>query len=196
MMICTIDIEPKKGAKQTLRFDVSQLHSWPDMEGFGSSFRWRNYGGIWSGYGKPATGLDSEYICYLLADGANDSSGSRLNHAGYEGNGGTFALRGKDLGELAISLSGQSFKYGFYVSSVVVRGFEKPTDGERFFIEDKIAPSLGAFVEANKAQLLSEAVDRVEACLQDRLAGARESINTLSDEAEEAIARLRKGAQS
>lgn len=169
--IASITITPKKGETIPLRFQVIQEIPFPDIESRGD-LNWRNTGGLFSSYGQPAQGIGEVYNCYLLASNVDNPTGnSRVEHAGYEGNPGTFSIRGQDVGELQIRLD----RY----HTVKVRGFNTPTPGEDSFIESQIVVPLRAFVDANRAALKAHAVARIQANMADRIREARKQLDAL-----------------
>jgi hypothetical protein len=181
----------KKGETQNLRFLIQQDIPYPDIAGDCGRLAWRNAGGLFGQYGSPARGIGENYICSLLADTAPDVVPDDYNRtilAGYADyhdqtkiNGGTFKLRGRDLGEMTIKFEGNPD-----YQNIKVHGFDAPSTGERAAIAEFIVPALRQFITDNRAELKAEAVANIKARFSAELEDARIALKVLEDQAETA----------
>jgi hypothetical protein len=188
MKTTTMIVSTKKGESQILRFLIVQETPYPDIE----RFQWRNFGGIFPQYQRPAEGIGSKYYCYLLADNAPKvvpDDYNRTIFAGYADyrdktkvNGGTFKLRGRDLGEMSIR-----FDANPDYPEIKVNGFERPSNGERSAIVELIVPALRQFIAVNRAELKAQAVAKIKARFDSVIRDAKEQLNNLEKQAAEAV---------
>ncbi len=192
MKTLQISASTKKGETQNLRFLVVQEIPYPDISGECGSLKWRNFGGIFSQYGRKAEGIGASYFCHLLADTAPEVIPPDYNRTVFAGyvdykdqikiNGGTFKLRGKDLGEMSIH-----FSHNPTWPEIKINGFNAPSKSERESIQELICPALIKFIEQNRASLKAEAVAKIKAQFQDKLKEARETLTELENQAATAI---------
>lgn len=174
---------PKKGECVRLRFLIKQSHPHPDIHSGPGRLAWRNGEGLFSSYNQPAQGIGAKYYCYLLAEGVEPPTDfNRAHFAGYDGNPGSFALRGKDIGELSIQLESRTTPYAQDWATIKVRGFDNPTPSEREFIEAQIVPFLREHIKANRAALREQAHAEIVANMRAKVARAREELATLEEQ--------------
>lgn len=188
MITLKIDITTKKGHTVSTTWGVEQERVYPSLTQ-AHSLRWQGDEAICGTYCTPPTGLPESYRFNLLrSDVVPDSEAlnSRANYAGYEGNPGTFELRGVSLGEMSGTFTSNPWPR----FSLRVRGFEHPTGGERSFLEAAIAPALRAAVEANKAQLKAEAVAAVRLHVSTTCSDMRARLDKLERDMMKAIDKL------
>lgn len=197
MKTLQIEVETKKDCKMLTTWGVWQVHPYPDIEGHSGTFKWRNGGGLFGQCGNPPTGLGNEYGAVLLREGWTPETAldNRKDHAGYKWfdynepmqvTPGAIVYRGKSLGETQAEM--RSGRDGFV--SFRVRGFDTPTDSERNFLQEQVAPKLLDFVRDNAASLKAEVVQEIKARFASEISEARKCINELQDQANAAIARL------
>lgn len=197
----TINVTTKKGEVQLSRWLVAQSHPYPDAEGFSGSIRWRNGGGLFPEYGKPAAGIGQHYRCFLvIPEGEIPDNYTREQFAGYvpyasygqppkPANPGTITLRGRDLGEMVVEIKiGDGWPSDWV--DIKVRGNDNPTQQEREMIKREIVPHLREYIERNAAELHAVAVKRIAAQMAEQVARIRASAAELEKQASEAIARL------
>lgn len=175
MIKLKIDITTKKGTTVTTTWGIQQARIYPDLECHGTRISWRNTGGLFPQY--PATkadGLPAEYYAYLLRDDIQTPThNNRNDFAGYDGNPGTFALRGVDLGEVNATI-----KVSPWASCLwEVRGSDRPTTGERDFLNLHVLPHLNAAILREAKTLKAEAVDAIAASVVQRLKEAQASLD-------------------
>lgn len=195
MKTTTFTVSTKKGEAQTLRWLVVQEIPYPDIEGHSGRFQWRNFGDLFGQYGNKASGIGSNYFCHLLADTAPEAIPDDYNRtifAGYADyhdktkvNGGTFKLRGRDLGEMSIRFE-HNFSNPDY-AVIKVNGFDSSSSGERQAITDLICPALRTFINDNKAELKAEAIAKIKARFAAELKEAREQLQELENKTAEAV---------
>lgn len=181
-------VSTKKGETQNLRFLVVQEIPYPDITGECGSLKWRNFGGLFPQYGSKAEGIGANYHCYLLSDTAPEvipSDYNRTIFAGYADyhdktkiNGGTFKLRGRDLGEMSIKFSSNPTW-----PEIKVNGFDTPSKGEREAIQELICPPLLKFIQENRAELKAAAVASIKAQFDRKLDEARVTLIELAKQA-------------
>lgn len=166
--IVNVTISPKKGESVKLRFLVEQSHPFPRINAEAGSLKWDNTEGLLGKYGSPPSGLGEKYNAYLLAPGDVPESYNRTNFAGYSHrpgpygslevvNAGSFALRGKSLGEMSVRFEGNPT-----YPDIKVRGHDAPSASEREFIRDFITPTITAFIRENKAELRADALEKIK----------------------------------
>lgn len=179
-------IQVPQSAKKTLTtaWEIVQAHPYPDHDRNG----WRNHGGLI----PRGSRMPREFTaCLLRADhAAQPLENSRQDHAGFDGNPGTFAIRGRDLGEV----SAKSRVYPGDVEpfwSFNVRGSESPTPGEREWLKEHVSPALSAFVAEHAAALESAAIDGFERACNRTLADLAEQLANMEADARAAVAFLR-----
>lgn len=194
MKTTSFSISTKKGESQTVRFLVSQEHPWPDFNSNGSSIDWRNTGGLFPAYQQPATGIGSQYYCYLTIPGIEIPEGWNRTHlAGFSHrpgsygtpevtNPGTITYRGKDLGEMMVYF-GSNPNW----PDIKVRGHDAPSSSERDFVKSAIVPALREFIASNKADLKAEAVAAVKGAFAKKLGEARAQIDAMEKKVETAV---------
>lgn len=198
MHITSFHISTKKGDDQTLRFLIVQEIPYPDIGSECGEARWRNGGGLFRQYGRPAEGIGTNYICHLLAPGDVPEDYNRNHFAGftpYAGYGkpalpplpGTMKLRGRDLGEMTIKLESNPDW-----PDIKVCGNESPSRSERDAIKTLVVPHLQKYISEHAAELRAEAVAKITANMVQRIADARKRLDVLEKEADEAIALLHK----
>jgi hypothetical protein len=181
--IITINISPKKGESVELRFLVEQSHPYPRINANAGTLKWDNTGGLLGKYGSPASGIGEAYRAELLAPGDVPENHNRTHYAGFRHNpggykslevvnAGTFALRGKDLGEMSIHFNNGS-------ANINVRGFEAPSSSEREFIRENIIPALATFINANKEDLRADALEKIKARLKNEVMEKRNELGLL-----------------
>ncbi len=191
MKTLQVTVSTKKGETQNLRFLVIQEIPYPDISGECGSLRWRNFGGIFSQYGRKADGIGATYFCNLLSDTAPEvipPDYNRTIFAGYADyhdrtkiNGGTFKLRGRDLGEMSIHFGNLTWP------DIKVNGFDNPSKAERETIQELICPALVQFIEQNRASLKAEAVAKIKARFESELQEARKTLTELENQTTTAI---------
>lgn len=183
----TLTLTLPKQAALTL-WGISQERPYPDIADLRNG--WRNSGGIFRSYSSPATGLSRNYRAVLLRPDLEPSkaTGTRRDHAGYDGNPGTLTLRGRDLGEILIDieLRGPARHLPVY-ARIRVRGFEDPTPGENAWIQAEIIPALVAFIGEHEADLKAEAVAGTLEYMRGQIARVRETIAELEAQIETAV---------
>lgn len=188
MLKLIIDITTKKGTTVTTTWGIQQARIYPDLECHGTRIKWRNTGGLFPKYpATKAVGLPAEYYAYLLRDDIpTPTHNIRMDFAGYDGNPGTFALRGVDLGEVSALIKESPW------SSCVweVRGRNSPTTGERDFLNLHVLPHLKAAILREAKALKAEAVDALAASVMERLKKARTSLDDCSTQMITAIRAL------
>lgn len=183
--IASFPIQPKKGETQHLRFLIQQEIPYPDTEGFGGRIQWRNTGGLLPKHGAPATGLENSYRCLLLPDsGTPPATFNRTHLAGYENNPGTLTIRGKNLGEVTITI-------GDIWQTTRVCGFEKTTPSEEKVFAEWIYPPLREYIQEKKKSLHEDAVRRVEKNFEEKLTQLQSSLEELRRESQKALCRLK-----
>ena len=188
MIKLKIDITTKKGTTVTTAWGIRQSRIYPDLECHGTRIKWRNTGGLFPQYpATKAVGLPNEYNAYLLRDDIpTPTHNNRMDFAGYDGNPGTFALRGVDLGEVSATI-----KESPWPSCVwTVRGSNSPTTGERDFLNLHVLPHLKAAILRGAKALKAEAVDATAASVVERLKEARTSLDDCSKQMIAAIRAL------
>jgi hypothetical protein len=186
--IAFVDVETKKGHTQTLRFLIKQETPHPDITGIGNHIRWRNGSGLFSEYGKPATGISQTYHCYLLPD---DNSTppiqfDRRHLAGYPNpNGeGPLCFRGKNLGEITVTITQNH-------QTARVCGFETPTKGEHTLFEQWIYPQLRDYIHSNRQELYADALENIQNHFDKILAALEDCLVSLREESQKAITLLK-----
>ena len=197
----TINITTKKGEIQLSRWIITQSHPHPDTHGFSGNIDWRNGGGLFPEYGRPAQGIGHTYRCNLtipqdeIPDNYNrEQFAGFVPYVGYgkptpPPNPGTLTIRGRDLGEMTIEIKeGHGWPEGY--AEISVRGNERPTPQEREIIKREIVPHLIDYIKRNAAELHSEAIKRLTANLAEQVSRVRASADKLEKEAAAAIARL------
>jgi hypothetical protein len=183
--IFSFPIQPKKGETQHLRFLIHQEIPYPDTEGFGGRLQWRNTGGLLPKHGAPATGLEKTYRCLLLPpSGTPPPNFNRTHLAGYENNPGTLVIRGKNLGEVTVTIS-ETWQ------SSRVCGFENPTPFEEKVFSQWIYPTLREHIEENKKSLYEEATQKVEQNFLEKLEQLQRSLEELRQESQKALGFLK-----
>jgi len=178
MIKLKIDITTKKGTTVTTTWGIQQARIYPDLECRGARIEWRNADGLFPQYpATKAVGLPNEYNVYLLRDDiAVPTHNNRKDFAGYDGNPGSFALRGVDMGEVSATI-----KVSPWASCLwAVRGGNSPTTGERDFLNLHVLPHLKAAILREAKALKAEAVDAIAASVVERLKEARTSLNDCS----------------
>lgn len=195
MRTIQLEVSTKKGDLQKLRFLVVQEIPFPCVGGQTSTLAWVNYEGLFSSYGNKAQGIGETYKCYLLADTAPEEIGEDYNRnhfAGYKpyrsygqpeapANGGTLTVRGKDLGEMSIT-----FAHGFDWPTIRVNESCAPSATESEVIKAQIVPPLVKFIKDNRAFLKACAITRIKAQFARKLREAREQLDKLEKQAEQA----------
>lgn len=177
----TLEIEIKKGVSVTTKWGVFQDAPYPSLTMHGSSLQWQNAGGLLPSYGNPATGLADDYTAVLLVpdyDPATEKN-NRLDYAGYDGNPGTFSIRGVDQGETIINIERPESERPFVKH---VSYLNQRTDGEKKFYKEKVVPAIVAFIKENKAALKQDAVDRVKASVAEQVNRVKESLPVVERE--------------
>jgi hypothetical protein len=193
MLKLKIAFETKKGCVVETLWCVRQIGPRPDFEGCCGGFRWRNYGGLipqWRPCDMEKPSIGRTYWCDLLrSDKENHDQSTRVDHAGYVPDQrdphpapGTFTLRGVDMGEMNIV-----YENGTEWPAIRVRGFQKPTEGERAFIKQHIHEKLALFIRDNAMRLKAAAIEDVRECVRSRCSEARASLNKLEKEMNAAI---------
>lgn len=176
-----LNVTTRKGCTQLTTWAINQDRAYPGIDG-GCSLRWRNGGGLFADFNGPAKGIGRRYTCNLMRNDGAAMHGNRYDFAGYEGLPGTIEYRGRDLGEMQIEIDSAHY------ATIRLRGFDKPTDGERAWINAEIVPSLERAIEYNREALHAEAVAAMRASMLARLQDAREQLNKMEAEALAAIA--------
>ena len=180
-------IDLPQSGKTTLAtaWEITQAHPYPDHDRNG----WRNHGGLI----PRGSRMPREFKAYLLrADhAAQPLENSRQDHAGFDGNPGTFAIRGRSSGEVSATSR-------FYPGDAApfwsfnVRGSETPTPGERDWLAEHVAPALTAFVVEHAATLESAAIDGFERACNRALADLAEQLENMRADAAASVTHLRK----
>lgn len=180
-----LNVSPKKGEYVRLRFLIKQSHPHPDIHGATGRLAWRNAEGLFAQWNRPAEGIGAKYYCDLLAEGVEPPTDyNRTHFAGYEGNPGSFSLRGKDIGELQIQIELRQAPFHTTYATIRVRGFDTPTPTERDFINREIVPFLQAHIEANRDALREQARAEIMAAMRAKVAEAREQLAELEEQIE------------
>jgi len=191
MKTIKMTVSTKKGEAQGLRFLVVQEIPFPSI-GSGGRLAWSNCGGLFPSYGPEAEGIGSKFICYLLADPAPEiipDDYNRTIFAGYADyhdktkiNGGTFRLRGRDLGEMSLRFDGNP-----QFPEIKVSGFDRPSNSEREAIMKLICPALWQFITDHQAELKAEATAKLKARFAAELNAARKTLDALEAQAAQAV---------
>jgi hypothetical protein len=170
-----------------LRWLVVQDCPCPRINANGGSLRWENDDGkLWDRYQNPATGLGSEFNCFLLSDTCPDPVPEDFNREHFAGyvpysytkpfpppNGGTIQFRGADLGECSVKIG----NLGAIVK--VIDGIQRPGKMESALFAEQITPRLQAFIAENRDSLRAEAVAKVKARLVSEVAEKRVELDAL-----------------
>lgn len=174
--IAEIELTLKKGSTVKTRWLVERVRPFPDLER-AYSLEWRNHGGIMPQYGT-TQGHPERYRAALLAEGITPPAENwdRTHLAGFDGNPGSFALRGQDLGE--VSAEDLNLEHPEW-DTFRVRGYNPPTPGEREFLRAQVSPALHAFILANRDGLRDAAADALRRCMEDRISRARAQLAEL-----------------
>lgn len=178
MIKLKIDITTKKGTTVTTTWGIQQERIYPDLECHGARISWRNTGGLFPQYpATKAVGLPATYNAYLLRDDIpTPTHNNRKDFAGYDGNPGTFALRGVDMGEVSAEINESPWPS----CTFRVRGSARPTAGERDFLAEHVLPHLKAAILREAKTLKAEAVDALAASVVQRLKEAQASLDECS----------------
>lgn len=197
MQTVKIDITPKKGVTIPTTWAIKQAHPHPDITTNGCALKWRNAGGLFPVYPRPADGLGQEYYITLLrSDLTAWDLSTRLSHAGYcaaggygkpnlPPNPGSFALRGSDLGEITATATMGGHLGAYFTWKV--RDCNSPSDGERAFLNDNVRPAILAHIEAHAAELKAEAVAELRKLTAERVTEARKQLDVIAVEMNKAI---------
>jgi hypothetical protein len=184
--IAHINVFPKKGECVKTRWLIWQERPFPCIRAEGGALAWSNMEGLLGKYGSKPTGLGSRYKCHLLTpEGDIPEDYNRTHFAGFSHrpgpygtpeviNPGTFALRGKDLGEITVKI-GSDPQY----PDIKVRGFDSPSASERDFIKAQIVPFLMEAINANAASLRKQALAYVSKRLTGELAEKSKELESL-----------------
>lgn len=205
--IAQIDISTKKGHhEQATQWLVSQSRPYPDITSLGSSFLWRNAGGLIPGRPCDKPELSRSYFAHLLrSDYSPDAhKGTREDFAGFEPalkydpqtgqrvktpeNPGTIKLRGQDLGEIMLEVTPGAM-FGPRID-IKVRGFAAPTPSERDWIKAHIVPGLLAYIEQHADQMHAETLAELRAHVCQRVSNARAQLDALEKQALSCIDQL------
>jgi hypothetical protein len=182
--ILSLTLEPKKGQPVNTRWLVELEQPYPDYESSGTRLSWRNHGGLLSSYNSPAVTPETYRANLILPTGDLPQDYNRTHFAGYEGNPGTFSLRGSDLGEIRAEIRPAPRHLGGEAwVSFQVRGFNSPTPGEHAWLEANVVPALRAFIAEHRDELRQDAAERLSA----HLAGM---MDRLKEEAEKLAAKI------
>ena len=193
----SITVSPKKGLEIPTTWAVCPTYGYPSLKGFnGAALNWQ---------GLPKDGKQPEIYCYLLrSDIANiEAQGNRADHAGYNtgyeyingirteqpDNPGTFAFRGRDLGEMRVAYSGTS-EIDLGWPNIKIRGFEEPSSLERAFIREQITSKLTGFIRVNSAALKNTAKQALIEHVEQLIAETVDCIQARKTEAFATIAKL------
>jgi len=197
--IALINVSTKKGHEQTTRWLLSQSRPCPDITSLGSSFVWRNAGGLIPGRSCDKPELPRSYSAYLLrSDYSPDAhTGTREDFAGFEPalkydpqtglrvktpeNPGTITLLGQSLGEVMLELTPGAM-FGPRVE-IRVRGFAAPTPSERDWIKRHIVPELLSYIERHADQMHAETLADLRAHVCQRVSNARAQLDALEKQA-------------
>lgn len=176
---------PKKGECVRLQFLITQSRPHPDIAGHTGRLAWRNAEGLFPAWNNPASGIGQKYYCHLLAEGVEPPEDyNRTHFAGYEGNPGSFALRGKDIGELQIIIDIRDSPWASNCADIKVRGFDRPTPSEREFINAQIVPFLEKHIQEHREALREQARAEIVAAMREQVARAREELAAVEDQIE------------
>lgn len=174
--ITEIEVTLKKGATIKTRWIVERVRPFPDLDR-AYALEWRNHGGILPQYGT-TQGHPERYRAAMLAEGITPPAENwdRTHLAGYDGNPGSFAYRGQDLGEVSaedINLAHPQW------DTFKVRGHDTPTLGEKDFLRAQVSPALHAFIRANRDGLRDASAEALRRCMEDRIARARAQLDAM-----------------
>ena len=187
MIYTNIQISPKAGEKIQLRFAIEQDCPSPRIGSHSGSLRWENSERMFSGPFGPAAPLKQAYTCWLLKAGLNSlpEQWDLKSMAGYEGNPGSFKLRGNDIGLLRIEIELSQHTLT-YAQRTKVRNFESPTPGEGRYIYECIVPRLVDAIRRNRDALHHSAKQKVINKMRGEIAGARARLVQLEAEIQKA----------
>lgn len=182
MKILAQTLNIKRGEVAIATWLIEQVRPFPCIRSTCGSLEWSHFDGIYGHHGRPAEGLGNSYRAMLLAPGINPPKDWNRTHlAGYEGNGGTFSIRGRDMGEISIE-----YGFGEFDHRVRVRGFEKPTPGEYEFLKSKVIPGIKSYTKTFAEDLREYArnavIERMQLCCD----GAIQEIEELRSKIKEA----------
>lgn len=184
----TITVSPKADEKAELRFAIRQEHPYPRINGHAGTLRWENTDRMFDGPSGKAQPLPKNYEVVLVKAGLNElpPNWTRQHLAGYKGNPGSFKLRGKDIGDLQLSLQ---FNDALTVvwTRIRVRDYTDPTTGEGKWIRDVIVPKLHKFVLRHHEELHGLAVESVRLRVEAEIKGAKHSLDQLHNEIGKAV---------
>lgn len=184
--ITHINVSPKKGEVVKTRWIIWQERPHPCIRSETGALAWSHMEGLLGKYGSKPSGLGSRYKCHLLTpEGDIPEDYDRTHFAGFSHrpgpygtpevvNPGSFALRGKDLGEITVGI-GNNPQY----PEIRVRGFDSPSTSERDFIKAQIVPYLMEAINANAASLREQALAYVQKRLASELAEKRKELEDL-----------------
>jgi hypothetical protein len=185
-----IEISTKKGYSQTTTWRIKRSLQHPTICRTG----WQGAEGLLPQFGrmegKPA--LPPSCTCELLRSDLVEEVGNRLDLAGFDGNPGAIVLRGQSLGEVVVKLGPcPYYRGGGWGADIWVRGHsERPTKGEREWIESHIVPALVAAIDAHRAQLAEMAKAELVAYVGRQVREERARLDELEEEMTRALEEL------
>ena len=194
MKTVKITVETKKGESKETTWGVWQNTPCPDIEGHSGRLQWRNGGGVFGEYGRPAAGLGASFSAVLLRDGYTEETaeGNRADYAGFvpyqktEETPGAIVYRGRSLGETSAEIQPGTFAEVLFR----VRGYDRATGAEAAFLAAQVAPVLLAFAKDNARDLKADAITELCTRMAARVKETRESLDKCEAEACAAIAAL------
>lgn len=182
--ICTITIATKKGEQQVTRWLVEQDHPFPRINLTGGlRAEWENAGGLVGKYGKKPEGIGTSYRCHLLAEGVTPPKDWNRTHlAGFKHrpgpygtpeitNPGTIIYRGRDMGELNITID-PSRGYGVSFDGSLTRT-------EHDMLMEQVVLHLEEFIADHSMALKEAAVAAIRERLESEIAEAEQKIAAL-----------------
>ena len=188
--ICTSTISTKKGEQQVTRWLVEQDHPFPRINLTGElRAEWENAGGLVGKYGNKPEGIGTSYSCYLLAEGVTPPKNWNHTHlAGFKHrpgphgtpevtNPGTITYRGRDMGELSITIDpSRAFGVTFNTYNGVNGAL---TRTEHDMLMEQVVPHLKSFIAANAVALKEAAVAAIRERLESEITEAEQKIADL-----------------
>lgn len=192
MLVCEVEINPKKGKTQATRWLVCQDLPQPSLGGRPDYSHWRGDEGMFRHHlGDNPVALPALYRAELLRTGIEDdeiTDESLTELAGHDGAPGTIVYRGRDMGLTYANIVGEPTPVVVYT----VRCGMRPTLGEHDFLRASLSDKLLEFVAEHRAELREAAIDRLEASMLGRLKEARAQADQRESEARLLIQRLRR----
>jgi hypothetical protein len=185
MTIVKLNLKLKKTETIDTRWSIIQKWPRPYIAGHGGSLQWSNYDGILRHHGSRPTGLEHSYRVDLMrSDQEEPDMKTMKGSAGYEGNPGSFDLRGSNL--LAINATITQGQWAEWH----VRGGDTPKPGELEFLNTNVLPAILKAIETDKEALKAEAIACLSEHITNHLSEMVDEIVKLRAQMELAIATL------